>query len=131
RGPLCGGEGRTIRPAGGSTRRSSLFRPDRSPAEKPGRPSRTFRAGCPESAKRGGLSLGLLSLWPCKEKVTRLPKADESSWPLHPRQQKHRPPTRDSLRSQAGSHKKKRVVPALWVLESGQPAKTAGRAYNA
>jgi hypothetical protein len=78
RGPLCGGEGRTIRPAGGSTRRSSLFRPDRSPAEKPGRPSRTFRAGCPESAKRGGLSLGLLSLWPRKEKVTRAPSARET-----------------------------------------------------
>jgi len=53
-GPLCGGEGRTTRPEGGSTGMSSLFRPDRSPAEKPGRPSRTFhpwmggkrQAGC-------------------------------------------------------------------------------------
>ena len=29
RGPLCGGEGRTTRPAGGLTGMSSLFRPDR------------------------------------------------------------------------------------------------------
>jgi hypothetical protein len=35
--------------------------------------------GCPESAKRGGLSLWLLSLWPRKEKVTRAPQAHESS----------------------------------------------------
>ncbi|MGS1014482.1 hypothetical protein ACVCL0_07130 [Rhodanobacter sp. UC4450_H17] len=35
--------------------------------------------GWAASAKRGGLSLWLLSLWPRKEKVTRLPKADESS----------------------------------------------------
>ncbi|MEO8747207.1 MAG: hypothetical protein ABI379_06100 [Rhodanobacter sp.] len=32
-----------------------------------------------ESAKRGGISLGLLSLWPHKEKVTRPPQEDESS----------------------------------------------------
>ena len=57
--------------------------------------TRTFRAGegmdarveatqeqlpdARKARKRGGLSLGLLSLWPHKEKVTRLPKADESS----------------------------------------------------
>jgi hypothetical protein len=33
----------------------------------------------PASAKRGGLSLWLLSLWPRKEKVTRAPTAHESS----------------------------------------------------
>jgi len=57
--------------------------------------TRTFRAGegmdarveatqeqlpdARKARKRGGLSLGLLSLWPHKEKVTRLPQADESS----------------------------------------------------
>jgi hypothetical protein len=35
------------------------FRQDRSPVEKPGPGSRTCRAGCPASAKRGGLSLWL------------------------------------------------------------------------
>src|SRR6185312_15636697 len=70
-------------------------------AEKPGPASRTSWAGCPGSAKRGGLSLGLLSLysghpalrpsgqlrcshahpahaWPNKEKVTRAPEARET-----------------------------------------------------
>jgi hypothetical protein len=62
-----------------STRMSTPFRQDRSPVEKPGPGSRTCRAGSPASAKRGGLSLWLLSLWPHKEKVTRAPKAHESS----------------------------------------------------
>src|SRR6185312_13072342 len=36
--------------------------------------------GCPASAKRGGLLFGLLFSWPRKRKVTRVPKAHESSW---------------------------------------------------
>jgi len=35
--------------------------------------------GCPASAKRGGLLFGLLFSWPRKRKVTRSPKANESS----------------------------------------------------
>jgi len=47
------------RPAGASAWMPMPFRQDRSPVEKPGPDSRTCRAGCPASAKRGGLSLWL------------------------------------------------------------------------
>ena len=74
RGPLCGGEtGATGRKAG-IDRRSMPFRwhtdvPSKSPPPAHG----LFAHGWAKSAKRGGLSLGLLSLWPRKEKVTRAP----------------------------------------------------------
>jgi hypothetical protein len=54
------------------------FRQDRSPVEKPGPASRTFWAGCPESAARGGLLFWLLFSWPRKRKVTRPPQEDET-----------------------------------------------------
>jgi hypothetical protein len=66
-GPLCGGEGWTIRPAGGSAWMPIPFRRGRSPVEKPGRPSRTVWAVSPDSAKRGCPSLWLLSLGQARE----------------------------------------------------------------
>jgi|SRR5690242_10828236 len=57
----------------------SPFRAGRMPARK-ARPRLTDLPGrSPASAKRGAISLWLLSLWARKEKVARLPKADESS----------------------------------------------------
>ena len=109
RGPLCGGEGRTRRPEGGSTGMSSLFRPDRSPAEKPGRPSRTFRAGSPESAKRGAPLFGYF-LSGKREKVTRPPQEDESSCFMGTYAQAIASPTSECLRGRAGGAKK--AVPA-------------------
>jgi len=69
-GPLCGGEGWTIRPAGVPDRTSGTFRPGRSPVEKPGRPSRTGRAIGSASARRGAFLFGYFLLGK-QEKVTR------------------------------------------------------------
>ena len=77
-GPLCGGEGRSTGPQGDRQGCRSFFAGAGCPVEKPGRSSRTFRAGSPESAKRGGLSFGYFSL-ATQRKVTRAPKAQQSS----------------------------------------------------
>ena len=78
-GPLCGGEVRSKGPEGGIDMDVDSFSPAHGCAvEKPGRTSRTFWAGCPESAARGGLLFGLLFSWPSKRKVTRHPKEDET-----------------------------------------------------
>ncbi len=47
--------------------------------EKPDPDPRTFRPWMGKKRQAGWLSLGSLSLWPSKEKVTRVPKAHESS----------------------------------------------------
>jgi len=78
-GPLFGGELGTTGPQGHRQGCRCLFVRAGCPVEKPGPSSRTCRAGCPASAKRGGLLFWLLFSWPRKRKVTRAPKAHESS----------------------------------------------------
>ena len=78
RGPLCGGEAWPPGPQGNRHDADSFSSAHGRAVEKPGHTARTFRAGCPESAKRGGLSLGYFSLAK-QRKVTRAPKAHESS----------------------------------------------------
>ncbi len=59
-GPLCGGESGTTGRVAGIGRDADAFSSAHGCAvEKPGPGSRTCRAGCPASAKRGGLSLWL------------------------------------------------------------------------
>jgi len=80
-GPLCGGETGTTGRAAGVDREVDSFSPGQEPCRK-ARPRLTNLPGrSPASAKRGGLSLWLLSLWPHKEKVTRTPQESESSSP--------------------------------------------------
>src|SRR6185312_9757743 len=79
-GPLCGGEAGSKGRAAGADRDVGSFSPGQDALSKSPAPAHGLAAhGWAASAKRGGLSLWLLSLWPRKEKVTRLPKADESS----------------------------------------------------
>jgi hypothetical protein len=78
-GPLCGGEVGSTGPVGGIGRTPIPFRQHRDVlSKKPGPTSRTFWAGCPESATRGGLLFWLLFSWPRKRKVTRPPQEDET-----------------------------------------------------
>jgi hypothetical protein len=75
-----------------STGMSTPFRQGRSPVEKPGPGSRTCRAGARQAPSGVAFLFGYLSLWPHKEKVTRAPKAHESSCFDQPTQsQEHRP----------------------------------------
>jgi hypothetical protein len=79
-GPLCGGEVGATGPEGGIDMDVDSFSPAQGCAvEKPDLTSRTFWAGRPESAARGGLLFWLLfSWWPRKRKVTRPPQEDET-----------------------------------------------------
>ncbi len=79
-GPLCGGEAWPAGPQGNRQEADSFSPAHGCAVEKPGHASCTFRAGGPESAKRGGLSFGYFSL-ATQRKVTRAPKAHESFYP--------------------------------------------------
>ena len=77
-GPLCGGETESTGRVSGHRQDADAFSQVHGRTfEKPGSGSRTFRAGSPESAKRGGLSFGYFSL-ATQRKVTRAPQAHES-----------------------------------------------------
>jgi len=79
-GPLCGGEAGATGRVAGIGMDADAFSPAHGCAvEKPDPGSRTCRAGCPASAKRGGLLFWLLFSWPRKRKVTRSPKAIDRS----------------------------------------------------
>jgi len=80
RGPLRGGEAGSTGRAAGIDRDVDAFSPAHGCAvEKPGPGSRTCRAGCPASAKRGVVFSWLLLFWTSKREVTRPPQEDESS----------------------------------------------------
>ena len=88
-GPLCGGEAGSKGRAAGADRDVGSFSPGQDALSKSPAPAHGLAAhGWAASAKRGGLSLWLLSLWPRKEKVTRLPQADESSCSEMPAREK-------------------------------------------
>ena len=79
-GPLCGGEAGTTGRAAGGDRDVDSF----SPGQESGRKARPRLTDLPPMDGRQAPSgvaflFGYLSLWPRKEKVTRLPRADESS----------------------------------------------------
>jgi hypothetical protein len=80
RGPLRGGEAGSAGRTAGIDRDVDAFSPAHGCAvEKPGPGSRTCRAGCPASAKRGVVFSWLLLFWTSKREVTRPPQEDESS----------------------------------------------------
>jgi hypothetical protein len=110
-GPLCGGEaGSTGRVAGVDTDVDSFSHGQDARSKSPAPTHGLAAHGWAASAKRGGLSLWLLSLWPHKEKVTRAPQAHESS----------------SLRI---NHPEPRASPAgglLQMLHAGTPGDFAG-----
>jgi hypothetical protein len=87
-GPLCGGEAGTTGRVAGVDRMSTPFRQHRDVLSKsPALTHGLAGHGCPASAKRGGLSLGHVSL-ATQRKVARAPKAHESSrflgrWATH------------------------------------------------
>src|SRR6185312_12077690 len=84
----------------------------------------------PASAKRGGLSLWLLFLWPLKEKVTRLPKADESSslqssllsssWLQSPKSSSLQKQTSQSIATEVAPHRNLAAP-----VDDGMPAQAA------
>ena len=95
-GPLCGGEAGSTGRAAGVDRDVDSFSPGQATAWMP--ELRQRRSSCPMPVRKARPRLtdlppmdgrqapsgvaflfGYLSLWPRKEKVTRLPKADESS----------------------------------------------------
>ena len=79
-GPLCGGESGSTGRAAGTDRTSVPFRAGRMPARK-ARPRLTDLPGMDSRQAPSGVAFlfGYLSLWPRKEKVTRAPKAHEST----------------------------------------------------
>ena len=76
-GARCFGRGPCAAVRAGRQARRVLGTMSRNPAG----PHELSGHGCPESAKRGGISLGLLSFWSHKEKVTRPPQEGESLCP--------------------------------------------------
>src|SRR6185312_7710981 len=90
-GPLCGGESGTTGRAEGVDRDVDSFSPGQDALSKSPAPAHgLFGQDAQQAPSEVAFLFGYLSLWPRKEKVTRLPQADERSCSAHP------PPRGDS-----------------------------------